>query len=162
LFRYYHQVEHDLDPIDDKGYFSVYYEYHDRLIFVCKHQVGRSKAFIQEFDIRYYVDLIPTRDLAFVDESPRRREMFYNLMKWIVAEIAGVHGNVCVYCYNGRSRSPAFVAAYMMTVACYTQKQVYDMLSYEFVPMRGDDRGVDIDKRFVPYLKSLEMEFESL
>jgi hypothetical protein len=66
-----------------------------------------------------------------------------------------------VYCYNSRSRSPAFVAAYFVVVGCYSAARAYGHLSALFLNKRRVQdaaAGIDRCRRFRYYVDTLEKE----
>jgi hypothetical protein len=151
------------DEDSDAGYFQIYDEFRSRYIYICTRKIGKSKKFLASRDITYELDLIGPQDVHPIMMTPNEINTFYNIVKSVVYQMVSTphHGHLCVYCCSGRSRSPAFVAAYLVTVACYSQRQAYAMLSLRFVENRGDMRGIDRDKRFVGYVKLLEDELSS-
>jgi hypothetical protein len=151
------RVHHDTDP-NDAGYFTIYDEYQQRNIYICSRAVGKSRPFLDEFNIKNVLDLIGPKDLHPIVMTEAEVRRFYLVMMLLVIEMANTEGNLCVYCYNGRSRSPAFVAAYLVVVECYSCRQAYSTLSRLFVSSRGDERGIDRDRRFIGYVLLLEKE----
>jgi hypothetical protein len=117
-------VYHDTDPEDD-GYFAVYDEYKERYIFVCSRQVGRTRAFNEEFEIMSYLDLMGPKDIEAASLEEYERITYANVIKAMISQMANTEGNISVYCFNGRSRSPAFVAAYFVAVGCYSAARAY-------------------------------------
>jgi CO dehydrogenase/acetyl-CoA synthase beta subunit len=159
-FRYYHRTYHHLDQEDD-GYFWVQDDFKDRKIYISKREVGRSRAFNEEFGIMHFIDLVNTNDEMSVDLGVRARESVYQQICRIVLQIAQSDGNVVIFCGRGRTRSPAHVAAYYIVVMCYTPDEARSMLSRQFITQRGDNRGIDRDGRFAAYLKRLELDMTS-
>jgi hypothetical protein len=81
---------------------------------VCHRRLGKSQQFLIDKDIRYTLDLIGPKDLHPIVMTEGEVRIFYCMLKSCVDQMIAVSGNLCVYCYSGRSRSPAIVAAYMV------------------------------------------------
>lgn len=66
-------------------------------------------------------------------------------------------GNVAIHCVNGRTRSPAFLVAYLMIVACMSLEAAHSCVSSEFTKQRFMNSTVGIDRlgRFAGNLKDL-------
>lgn len=148
--------------VDDIGYFTFYDEFNHRNIVVAHRKLGQNAAFLREHNIRHCMDLICTRDDSFFMLTSRQKEINYGFVKAAVLLIADAPGNICIYCVMGRSRSPAFIAAYLVVVGCYSPAEAYSALSKIFVLNRIDERGIDRDRRFWPYVVRLESEVSSL
>jgi protein-tyrosine phosphatase len=102
--------------------------------------------------------LICTDDEHEVLLTRRQRQRVYDSLKLAVADIAAVKGNICVFCKNGRSRSAAFVSAYIVMACGYTPAGAYDAMSAILVasrPAMCDARGIDRDRRFYKYIECL-------
>lgn len=155
--RFYDRKYHHEDS-DDDGYFWVFDQFKNRKIYVCKREVGRSKAFNEEFCIKYFVDLCRTNDEFSGDLGVRAKEKVYRQICRIVVEMIDSEGNIAIFCGRGRTRSPIHMAAYFIVVCCYTTRQARSMLSARYFLQRGDNRGIDRDCRFVHYLDRLERE----
>jgi hypothetical protein len=148
--------------INDVGYFTFYDEFNDRNIVVAHRKLGESNAFLREHNIRHRIDLKTTRDDSFLMLRPGEKEKNYGVIKTAVLEIADARGNLCIYCVMGRSRSPAFIAAYLVVVCCYSTAKAYAVMSEIYKLSRSDERGIDRDRRFWPYVQRLEYEVSSL
>ena len=60
-----------------------------------------------------------------------------------------------IYCNNGRTRSPSFVAAYLIVVCCMSPTIAYANLSKYFIEFRGSIDGNDRDNRIFSHLEYL-------
>lgn len=143
---------------DDVGYFTYYDSFNDRNIVICHRNLGVSSAFRREHGITHCIDLKRTRDDSYIMLTAGDRKKIYAIMKSVVIQIADTPGNLCMYCIMGRSRSPAFLAAYMVVIGCYSTAEAYSILSPIFIRSRKDIRGIDRDQRFSPFVERLEME----
>jgi hypothetical protein len=89
----------------------------------------------------------------------------YDGMRLAVIDMSLVSGNICVFCYNGRSRSAAFVAAYLVATCGYSPEGAYAHQSAALQvarPTMCDSRGVDRDRRFIKYVESMFSREESI
>lgn len=145
---------HDLHS-SDCGYFSVFDKMQQRSIYVCTREIGRSRAFHEAKGIIHFLDLVNTNDEHSNDLSKTAKGKIYYHMCNVILQLASTNGNVCIFCGRGRSRSPAYLAAYLVIVHCYSPRQAYLVLSREFVYRRGDIRGIDRDNRFMYFLDKL-------
>lgn len=148
--------------INDAGFFTFYDEFNDRNIVVAHRKLGESNAFLREHNIRHCIDLKTTRDDSFLMLRPSEKETIYGIIKTAVLAIADARGNLCIYCVMGRSRSPAFIAAYLVVIGCYSTAKAYAVISDIYITCRVDPRGIDRDRRFWPYVQRLEYEVSSL
>lgn len=161
LCRYYDGIYHNVDEYDD-GFFFVTDSFKNRKIYVCRVEVGRSKAFHDAFNICHFVDLVRTNDEHSIDLGRRQQDKVYQQICSIALQIADCDGNICIFCGRGRTRSPVHIAAYLIVVHCYSPEEARAVLSYAFVLHRSDTRGIDRDNRFNVYLNRLVADIASV
>ena len=73
-----------------------------------------------------------------------------------VQEIWIRDGNILLYCENGRSRSPAFLAAYLIAAFGYNVKDALKTLQVLAKQNRGIRFIIDRDSRFLTSLFFIE------
>ena len=111
----------EVESDDDPGFSSVFDDYKERHIYICCRRLGKCKGFLRENNIKYTLDLIGPLDIHPIVMTEGEVRTFYDIVKRTIQGMLSVDGNLCVYCCSGRSRSPAFVAGYLVTAACYSQ-----------------------------------------
>lgn len=144
--------------LGDVGYFTFYDSFNERNIVIAHRSLGENAAFRKQQNIQHCIDLRRTRDDSYLMLTAGEKKKIYGYVMAAVLQIADAPGNVCIYCIMGRSRSPAFVAAYLVVICCYSTAGAYSALSAIFVRNRKDARGIDRDRRFWPYVQRLERE----
>lgn len=130
-----------------------------RSIFFATVDVGRSQEFCNRFEISHFLDLICTDDTDQTLLTPLLQQRAYDSMKLAVLDMASSPGNICVYCYNGRSRSASYVAAYFVAACGFSANGSYAHLSQVLRaerPLMCDERGIDRYHRFLNYVKGIE------
>jgi hypothetical protein len=147
--------------LDDIGYFTIYDAFNERNIVIAHRKLGENASFRTQHNIQHCIDLRRTRDDSYLMLTAGEKKKIYGYVMAVVLQIADAPGNVCIYCIMGRSRSPAFVAAYLVVVCCYSTAAAYSVLSAIFIDARKDARGIDRDRRFWPYVLRLESEVAS-
>lgn len=110
------KVYHDCTNSEDPGFTTFYDEFHDRHIYVTNKSVGKSQAFHNEYDIKYAWNVIhPESTHAHsTSMSPHLRKWFDVNIRLVCLQMFESEGNVVLYCFNGRSRSPMYLVAYFV------------------------------------------------
>lgn len=127
---YYGKVYHDTDA--DRGYVEFYDAVRDRKIFFTTHKVGQSHSFHVEKRIKHVVHLIKSTDIlknnheSHINMTPLlRKRWFINLIN-VTLQVFEVEGNVTMFCYNGRSRSPMYLVVYLIIIYNMTPDEAMD------------------------------------
>ena len=109
-------VYHDLTDTGDPGYTAFYDEFHNRHILVTNKEVGKSKQFHDEYDIKYLWNVIhPESTHAHSnDMTPHLRAWFIINIQHVCLQMFEAEGNIALFCFNGRSRSPMYLVAYFI------------------------------------------------
>lgn len=112
--RLYHGVPSMVN--DDCGFVDFYDEFHDRHIYVTRQVVGVSEAFHLEYDIQAIWNVIsPNPDHQHSSYmSPQRQHWYINNILHVCLQMFDTEGNIAIFCCAGRSRSPMYLAAYLI------------------------------------------------
>ena len=142
----------------DPGFFVVNDGVKYRYIYVCCRSVGESVNFRKSYGIDYVLDVTRSIDDShYLYQSEAERRLFFNQMVHVVQLFLTTDGNIAIYCNNGRSRSPALVAAYFVVAECFSAAGAYKYLSSIFQRMRHSDKNIDREGRFEKYIDELEI-----
>ena len=110
------------------------------------------------YGIDYVLDVTRSIDDShYLYQSEVERRLFFNQMVHVVQLFLTTDGNIAIYCNNGRSRSPALVAAYFVVAECFSAAGAYKYLSSIFQRMRHSDKNIDREGRFEKYIDELEI-----
>ena len=141
----------------DQGYFSVHDYYRQRYIYVCAKDIAENGSFLSAMEIESVLDLTKEPEEHFWDQTDRMRLRILHGIVHSLQLIINCPGNIAIHCRNGRTRSPAFLAAYLMIVAGMSQTGAYCYLSSEYSRQRCLSPGSSIDRmnRYVGTLADL-------
>jgi len=141
----------------DQGYFTVSDNYHQRCIYVCSKAVAENASFLSTMQIEHVLDLSKEPEEHYLDQTSAMRSRVLDGIIHGVKLIMTCPGNIVVHCRHGRTRSPAFVAAYLMVVACMSQTAAYSFLSSEYDKQRRLETtdGIDRLNRYIGNLNDL-------
>ena len=138
----------------DQGYFVIEDYYSQRYIYVCTMEVAQNGSFLSTMKIQHVLDLSKEPEEHFTDQTESVRLRVLHGIVHGLQLIINCSGNIVIHCKNGRTRSPAFLAAYLMIVFGMSQKAAYDYLSSEYSRQRCLAPGSCID-RMDRYIGSL-------
>ena len=155
ICRHYNAVHHN-DSSKDTSYFQYWDNRKQRYIYVSRKEVGRSRVFNEQKHVDYFLDLVGSDDIHWYDLTPRERQKLHDSFIDVALQLECCDGNVSIFCDRGRSRSPAYLAAYLVMGLGHTAFQSYRVLSLVFVENRDDSRGIDRDRRFYIYVKWIQ------
>ena len=112
---YYTRRAHDMCPVD-KGYTVFIDAVYNRKIFIATKEVGLSRAFHGEYNIKSGVNVIrmSTNHSDYDDMSKSMKTWWIHNMRYVAMQLAETAGNVVIFCNNGRTRSPMYLAAYVI------------------------------------------------
>lgn len=142
----------------DQGYFMISDNYQQRCIYVCSKAVAENASFLSTMQIEHVLDLTKEPEEHYLDETTTERIRVLDGMIHGVKLIMTCPGNIVIHCRHGRTRSPAFLAAYLMIVACMSQEAAYSFLSSEYRKQRrldGAYENIDRLNRYVGNLNDL-------
>jgi len=142
---------------NDQGYFIIDDPYRCRLIYVCTEDVGKDASFLAEMDIKSTLDVSKEPEEHYDHQTDAKRIRVLHGLIHCLKLLLDSTGDVLIHCRNGRTRSPAFVAAYFMIVSCLSQEDAYSFVSAELLAQRPaeNDQGMDRLGRFVGNMKDL-------
>ena len=106
---------HDV-PGEDQGYTAFYDAIHDRHIYISRKDVGLSKAFHVEKEIRCFFNVLSPNATheSYISMSSHTKQWLVTNMRYVAIQMYDAVGNVVIFCYNGRSRSPMYLVAYLI------------------------------------------------
>ena len=106
---------HDLDATPDRGYIEFYDIYHDRYIYVTSKEVGKSKLFHIDKEIRSIVNVIyPCSSHEHSTYMSKHvKTWFVTNVEYVCLQMFDTIGNIVIFCNTGRSRSPMYLVAYI-------------------------------------------------
>ena len=138
-------------------FFSIEDTFKGRTIYVwCRH-VGRSQQFTIAHNINSIIDVSSFPEVQYIHQTSRiRNKVFANLVHIVKLIIHG-EGPLVICCRNGRTRSPACLAAYLLISYCMSTEVAYRYLTGKMLaarPLLSCD--VDSDSRFTPHLRHFE------
>lgn len=141
----------------DQGYFSIHDFYRQRYIYVCAKEIAENASFLSTMEIENVLDLTNEPEEHFSDQTKDTRLRILNGIVHSLKLIMNCPGNIVIHCRHGRTRSPAFIAAYLMIVAGMSQKGVYCYLSSEYTRQRSINPDSTIDRlnRYIGTLQDL-------
>jgi hypothetical protein len=120
--------------------------------------VGRSQAFVEKKSITYFIDIVGTDDDHWTNITPHPRYKWYSMMVAAALQLNCCDGNVSIFCDRGRSRSPAFLAGYLVMSCGFSAMHSYEYLSSRYLTRRKcESVGIDRDNRFFLFVKWMQL-----
>ena len=139
----------------DQGYFTMYDFYLQRDIYVCEKEIATNVSFLSTMKIENLLDLSKEPEYHYFDQTPIMRQRVLDGIVHSLKLLMTHTGNVVVHCRHGRTRSPAFLVAYLMIVACLSLEAAHSCVSSEYRKQRYRREDIDRLGRYTGNLKDL-------
>jgi hypothetical protein len=139
----------------DPGSVFIYDNYANRFIFMCTIEVGRCSQFLLDNNIDIVIDISKEPETFDYQQTSTQKQRTLEGIISVTKLIMASTGNIAVHCNHGRTRSPAYVAAYLTIVECKSPEQAYRHISEAFLEQRPGIGDIDRHQRFPSHLCAL-------
>lgn len=114
-----------------QGFIVFYDELRRRHIYVSSLQLGVSRAFHEEHDIKTLFHLIKksSNHEDYHDMTSTTRKWWLDNMQYVALQMLDAKGNILLICNSGRTRSPMYLVVYLIIMYGMTVRKAMKIVS---------------------------------
>ena len=119
---------------------SIYSFYFIKKNYICTKEIGWSKAFHDDFNIKniFHVTRVNSDHSHHSYMNAELRQWWTTNFIYVTLQMMSTEGNICLFCNNGRSRSPMYLVAYLVVVHSLFPSDAMDIVRCKLWDVRGE------------------------